>query len=331
MPRTFSILDRTITVFAEDMIPLEATLAPGTVLGDFEILEKLGGGGMGEVFRARQRSLDRDVALKVLAQANRWRADTVQRFLKEARNCGQIDHAGVVTAFDVGEENGIYYLAMSLVEGDNLGRHVEKCGPLAEAEALRIIARVANVLAYTWEQHELLHRDLKPTNIMIDASGRVKVIDFGLSTILEEAGWLTCTRVVMGSPNYMCPEQTFGSRSLDCSCDIYSLGMTLFFLLTGVTPFEAPNARAVMSRQRLEPLPHPESVAGIKVSVACHKLIQQMTSKQRPSRLRNWPTCLEALRRVRNGQPPPLIDSTATGPSAPTHFWRGWWGRKRPR
>jgi serine/threonine-protein kinase len=227
-------------------------------IGGYELLGKLGSGGMGTVYRARQASMDRIVALKVLDSRATKSKGFVERFIREAKAAAKLNHKNIIGAYDVGMAQGMHYFAMEYVQGKTAHEMVKKNGPLTERKALALAAQVADALAYIHE-HGLIHRDIKPENLMVDAQGTVKLCDFGLA---REAEGLSLTRdgVAFGTPYYMSPEQISG-RSLDIRTDLYSLGASLFFLLTGRVVFEGKDLRAVLSAHLTEPAPSPRVYA----------------------------------------------------------------------
>jgi tRNA A-37 threonylcarbamoyl transferase component Bud32 len=213
-----------------------------------EIVELLGQGGMGAVYKARQPHLDRFVALKILpAEAARDPA-FAERFAREARALARLSHPNIVGVYDFGQSGGQYYLMMEYVDGVNL-RQAMRAGQLGPREALRIVPQLCDALQFAHDEG-VVHRDIKPENILLDKRGRVKVADFGLAKILGQSagpGTLTGTRQAMGTLHYMAPEQIAGAREVDHRADIYSLGVTFYEMLTGELPlgrFPPPSKRA---------------------------------------------------------------------------------------
>jgi serine/threonine protein kinase len=212
---------------------------PPCLLGEYEVGEKLGGGGMGRVYRARHRRLGKPVALKLLAGSAAGDPERVARFLREMRALGSLKHPHVIEAHDAGEHNGVVYLAMELVEGTDLDKLVRQRGPLPIAEACDLARQAALGLQHLHE-HGLVHRDLKPSNLIRAADGVVKVLDLGLARWWAAdgcAGGLTESGQGVGTPDYLAPEQVQDAAAVDVRADLYGLGGTLFFLLTGQAPF----------------------------------------------------------------------------------------------
>jgi serine/threonine protein kinase len=216
-----------------------ATEQPHRVVGDYELFERLGAGGMGEVFRARHRRLDKAVALKLVRPCHEEHASRVARFLREMKMIGRIDHPNVVEAFDAGEEEGVVYLAMKLIDGEDFEHLVRRRGPLSVAEACGLAHQAARGLEYL-HGLGLVHRDLKPSNFMRASDGVVKILDLGLAreqAATAGADNLTADGTMLGTPDYGAPEQFGSLGKVDGRADFYGLGGTLFFLLTGRPPF----------------------------------------------------------------------------------------------
>jgi len=210
-----------------------------------EILELLGKGGMGAVYKARQPSLDRLVAVKVLPPEVGADASFSERFNREARALAKLNHQNIVAVHDIGQANDLYYFIMEYVDGPTL-RQLVDAGELQPAEALSIVPQICDALQFAHDQG-VVHRDIKPDNILLDSKGQVKVADFGLAKLLDRARGdvsLTGTHQVMGTPHYMAPEQMHGSHDVDHRADIYSLGVVIYEMLTGHLPigrFELPS------------------------------------------------------------------------------------------
>jgi predicted Ser/Thr protein kinase len=212
-----------------------------------EILELLGQGGMGVVYKARQAHLDRAVALKILFPGPGRGPAFAERFLREARALARLSHPGVVAVYDFGKTGDLYFLLMEYVDGVNL-RHLLRAGQIRPEEALRIVPQICEALQYAHEQG-VVHRDVKPENILLDRKGRVKIADFGLAKLLGQPAAesaLTGSRQVMGTPQYMAPEQVERPQLVDHRADIYALGVVFYEMLTGELPlgrFDPPSQK----------------------------------------------------------------------------------------
>lgn len=220
-------------------IPTAPFETPATI-GSYRILEPLGAGGMGMVYKARHEKLKRTVAVKLLP-VQRWVGPAaVARFQREMEIIGGLDHPNIVRASDAGEEDGMHYLVMDHVDGLDLSRLVRRVGPLPVAEACEIVRQAAEGLAYVHDA-KLVHRDIKPSNLMLTRDGTVKILDLGLAMLgeqyLEGENNLTTIGQLMGTLDYMAPEQAADSHQVDIRADVYSLGATLYKLLTGHAPF----------------------------------------------------------------------------------------------
>src|SRR5580765_4542690 len=205
-------------------------------LGDYELLEEIGRGGQGVVFRARQKSLNRTVALKVI-NLGQWASKAhLKRFRREAEAAASLDHPSIVPIYEVGERDGSCYFSMKFVEGGQLDEVVTRT-PMSIRHAVELIAKVARTVHYAHE-HGILHRDIKPGNILLDQKGEPHLTDFGLARLVETESTITRTLDVMGTPSYMAPEQAVGeTKKLTSATDVYGLGAVLYQLLTGHPPF----------------------------------------------------------------------------------------------
>lgn len=220
--------------FVPGITPLPATF------GDYELLEEVGRGGMGIVYRAHQKSLDRMVAIKMLLRRDLATVADLARFQSEAEAAARLDHPGIVSIFEVGECGGHPFYSMRFIEGTTLAKRLAE-GPMAARDAAAILARVAEAVDVA-HRRGVLHRDLKPSNILIDTAGAPHVSDFGLAKRIEEDRDVTHTGAILGTPCYMSPEQAAGSRGdVGPSSDVWSLGAILYQTLTGRPPFQASN------------------------------------------------------------------------------------------
>ncbi|MCU0723543.1 MAG: serine/threonine protein kinase, partial [Planctomycetes bacterium] len=244
-------------------------------VGGYQLIKLIGKGGMGSVYRARQVSLDRIVALKVL---NRQLHDNVayrERFLREARAVGGLNHPHIVRAIDAGEDGGNLYFAMELVDGRNVTAHLQEGGPFREARAAAVGRQVALALAHAW-RHGIVHRDIKPENILIDRDGVAKLTDLGLAKSTGEERRITQAGMAMGTPYYISPEQIRLAETLDVRADLYALGATMFHMVTGRPPYLADSSAAVVSMHVSAPVPDPRQYAPGLSPALCAVLMKLM-------------------------------------------------------
>jgi serine/threonine protein kinase len=238
------------TAAADSKRPHSPPPSPADVARHFphlEVIELLGSGGMGAVYKARQREIDRLVALKILPSDAASDPGFAERFTREARALAKLNHPNIVALYDFGRVNGLHYFIMEYVDGLNL-RQLEQAGQLSPREALQIIPQICEALQFAHDEG-IVHRDIKPENVLLDKKGRVKIADFGLARILghePEDFRLTRAREVMGTPHYMAPEQVEKPQSVDHRADIYSLGVVFYEMLTGELPlgkFDPPSQK----------------------------------------------------------------------------------------
>ena len=267
-----------------------SALAPGSKLGRYTIAEPLGAGGMGAVYRARDERLERDVAIKVLPEGVLNSDEARRRFRREALALAKLSHGHIASIFDVGEQDGVDYLVMECVPGETLGAKITT-GPMSEREASMIALQIAQALDEAHEQR-VVHRDLKPGNVMLTPKGQVKVLDFGIAKLLAPAetggsgtgrtGTIAETGVMVGTPLYMSPEQAEG-RTADGRTDLWSLGVVYFQMLTGRPPFEGDGALNVLyAILKNSPL----SLGEIRpdVSAASKRIVSRALEKDRERR-----------------------------------------------
>ncbi len=223
-------------------------------LGRYKIVHKLGQGAMGIVYRALDPMINREVALKAIPLATEFDADEIEearaKFFREAEMAGRLNHPHIVTIYDAGEDHGTAYIAMELLRGRHLVDHTSEPKLLPVAQALELAARIADALHYA-HQRQVIHRDIKPANVMYDApSGQLKITDFGIARLTDSGR--TRTGIVLGTPSFMSPEQLQG-RALTGQSDVFSLGVTLYQLLTARLPFRADSMPALMMKIAMEP------------------------------------------------------------------------------
>ncbi len=271
---------------------------PGYVL-----LGKLGAGAMATVFKARQVSLDRTVAIKVLPKRLSENAEYVERFYREGKAAAKLNHANIVQAIDVGEANGYHYFVMEFVEGTTVGEELDRGKVFAEAEALKIIIQIARALDHAHSQG-LIHRDVKPRNIMLAKDGTAKLADMGLARAAadQELAQAEAGRA-FGTPYYISPEQIRGEVNIDFRADIYSLGATLYHMVTGRRPFEAPTPAAVMHKHLKEELTPPDHL-NTSLSSGVGEVVEVMMAKNRDRRYGSTADLLVDLEAIARGEAP---------------------------
>lgn len=287
------LVDRRTAIPASDVDALRSTAESvdfsGRAFGNYQIGELLGAGGCGQVYAATHRWLERPVAIKFLVLPDGDQAGAMERFRRESVTAAKLDHPSFVRALDGGIADGRAFLVTDRIDGDDLQSIVTQHGPLSTPLACRVIAEVAKALVFL-EQEGVVHRDLKPSNIMVDRRGRVYVLDLGLARVGDASTTLTKTGAVMGTVDYLAPEQALDPRRVTSRADMYSLGCTLYFLLTGRTPYEFddadPLAARIMAHVEQEPRPIMRLRQGIPDRVI--RLIDQMLEKRPEHRPRSF-------------------------------------------
>ncbi len=219
----------------------------GRTVGRCRLLKRLGRGGMGDVYLAQHDDYDKAIAIKILPPDLTRNEELLQRFRREAESAARLEHPNLVNVYDIGEENGFHYILMAFVDGLNLQEHIDDQGKLDPKEAARITAEVARGLEAVHKEG-IIHRDIKPANILLSKAGEVKIVDFGLAYDAEDKTTLTVAGAVMGTPWYLSPEQAEGKQA-DPRSDLYSLGVCLYFMVTGVRPFTGETHMSVMYKQ----------------------------------------------------------------------------------
>jgi serine/threonine-protein kinase len=267
----------------------------------YTILAKIGQGGMGVVYKATQTSVNRTVAIKILSGNATKDKTFVARFLQEAQSAANLNHKNLISAIDVGVSNGIYYFVMEFVTGKSCRELMNaNKGPLAENTALQVGMQMAEVLDHI-HQHKMVHRDIKPENILLTAEGAVKLCDLGLAkstTSIEQS--LTQEGLAVGTPYFMSPEQIRGDKDVDIRADLYSLGTTLYYLLTGKHPYEGKSAAETMSMHLKEAVPDPRK-ANPQLREDLSWAIQKLMAKDRAHRYQTPAELLEDLKKIQSG------------------------------
>ncbi len=298
-----------------------AVLAAGTALGDYELLEELGRGGMGVVFKARQQSLNRLVAVKMILAGRLASPQDVKRFRAEAEAAAALDHPGIIPIYEVDEVGGQHFFSMAYVEGENLAAHV-RMTPMLPRLAAEVIGKLAEAVEYA-HQRGIIHRDLKPGNVLMDASGQPRITDFGLAKRVTPGDSASSSGDVCGTVSYMPPEQAEGKADkLGPPTDVYALGATLYCLLTGRPPFQSANPLdTLLQVVQQEPVP-PRQLNGsipVDLETICLKCLQ----KEPQRRYVTAALLGEDLRRFLRDEP-----ILARPPSAGEQLRR--WSRRHP-
>src|SRR5262245_6681517 len=295
----------------------------------YELDCEIGRGGMGIVYRAKDRRLKRTVAIKVLPPELAFRSEIKTRFLREAETAAQLNHPNIVDIYSVDEASPpddpnarLVYFVMAYVSGDNLAKRLHERGALGIDETRRILREVADALAYAHERG-VIHRDIKPDNILLDAqSGRPMVTDFGIARAVSEGETrLTATGIAIGTPTYMSPEQTAGERAIDGRSDLYSLGILGFQMLSGEPPFVANSTPAILVKHVSErPVPIEQRRSDVPPDLA--RVIMQLLEKDPANR---FPSAGAVVVALDTGRMPAFpssggmaVTAAAQAPSAPT-------------
>jgi serine/threonine-protein kinase len=269
-------------------------------IGNYEIIGKIGDGGLGTVYKARQISMSRDVALKVLHK--KWLTDEEfkKRFLLEARLAGRLSHQNLIQVYDVGRDRGVYYFSMEFVDGETLEDLIERNGPLEVPHAIDIVIQVLRAITYI-KRFDIVHRDIKPGNIMITSNGLVKLGDFGfvkskLDPVIAPEG------EVLGTPDYISPEQAMGMENIDWRSDQYSLGCTLYHMLTGKPPYEGTGSSVMRQHIKAE-LPDPRTI-NPKIPDSVIQILERMMAKDALDRYQDTNQFYDDLDLVKMGHDP---------------------------
>jgi serine/threonine protein kinase len=282
----------------------------GRKFGVYEVLDVLGAGGMGRVYRARNVTLDRVVALKTLAPQFSADSGFVQRFLKEARSAARLNHPNIVQIYDFGCEEGTYFLAMEYVDGPSLRALLGKAR-FNERDAVLLVRHAVAALGVAHAQG-IVHRDIKPDNLMLTARrDRLKLVDLGIAKRIDEDQVLTQTGQAVGTPQYISPEQIRGVRDIDARADIYSLGATFFQLVTGHAPYEGTSGAMIMSMHLTHPLPDPRTYVPDLSEGLC-RVLRKMMAKDREERYRDVHALDRDLYKLQIGETPEPSEPTAS-------------------
>lgn len=284
----------------------KAGKASDIYFGDYVVIDKLGQGGMGTVLLAKHRRMDRKVAIKVLPVTVLESKDAVARFYQEVKVAAQLTHPSIVHAYDAGEHHGFHYLVMEYVPGHDLAQVLSQLGLIPISLALDYISQAASGLEYAHGKG-IVHRDIKPSNLLLNNEGQIKVLDMGLARIgsaldQDVSAQLTTTGQVMGTVEYMSPEQAEDTRQADARSDIYSLGCTLYRLLTGRGPFSRETIVKTILAHRDAAIPRIET--GTPDDEAVNQLFKKMVAKNPNDRFQSSTMLIEAIRQIEEGQSP---------------------------
>lgn len=280
----------------------------------FVVQEKLGESSLTEVWKARQVALARDVTLKLLKPECAADPDEVRLFFDEARSTCRLSHHGIVRIYSVGEHGGLCYVVMEHVAGPTLEQVIAARTRVAPRAAASIALQTAEALAYAWREWRLIHRNVTPRSIMMDADGTAKLAYFGLSLRVDPAQPSRRLEpgMIVGTPNYMSPEQARGEAGLDFRTDMYGLGATLYHAVTGSLPFGDVAPREALHRQIHATLPHPERLCQAIPSCLTY-VMQRLMMKDPADRFADWDEAVEILRKAASGTPVMLSGKTREG------------------
>lgn len=265
------------------------------VVANCKILSKLGQGGMGSVYKAVHTTLGRSIALKILPAEFTRSPEYVARFMREARAVANLSHPNIVGVHDAGEQNGIYYIGMEMVDGASVGALIRHYRPLSEVECLNFLLQAAKGMAAA-HARGLVHRDIKPENMLVSREGYLKIVDFGLVLEQSSDSHLTRTGTFLGTPVYMSPEQCDGDVA-DARSDLYSLGATFYCLLTGKPPFQAPTALGILYKHKFEQPQDPKSAVP-DLSEHTSKILLKLLQKKREDRYQNAQELIEDVEKA---------------------------------
>src|SRR5262245_11029154 len=296
-------------------------------IAGYKLVERLGGGAMGTVYKARQLSLDRDVAIKILSPELAEDPVFVERFLREAKAVARLNHANIISGIDVGDADGVKYFVMEYVDGSTVASLLRRGGAMDEERALLIGQQVGRALDHAY-RNNLVHRDLKPENILITRDGIAKVCDLGLAKLEDNPQQDGTHR--MGTPDYISPEQARGDANVDIRSDLYSLGATLYHMLVGRPPFEGVTSNAVISKH-LTDLPTPVTRLDPSISRLTDVVVLRLLQKRREDRyqtpaefLQKVDEAIKALQAQRGFVVSPMASpAAAPAPAAPPPVPKG--------
>jgi len=293
-----------------------AELPAGTEFGPYRVARRIGKGGMGSVYEAHDQDTNARVALKVLSPDLATRSDFVTRFHRESRALAELDHPRIARVIFSGASEGVPFFAMEFIEGGNLEQFIELNGTLNPERAIQLMTQAASGLQIASERG-IIHRDIKPTNLLLDADGGLRIVDFGLAKSVGSDSRLTVTGAVVGTPFYLSPEQGLG-KPVDQRSDIYSLGATFYHLLAGNPPFDADSPVSIIMRHVNDP-PEPLSRRSAAVPEPLARIVMRCMAKDPARRYQDYDDLLEDLEAARTGEPvsapPEAMSIRKGGPS----------------
>lgn len=282
----------------------------------FDIIDKIGEGGIATIWKARQASLDRIVAIKMLKPESVADSNEVQDFMREAMTTAKVKHPNIIQIYDAAEHEGAYYFVLEFVDGLTLADILHRDGKLSPRKTLRSARSVASALDYAWEKANIVHRDIKPGNIMIDSDGAVKLADLGLAKMVDPAKLSAQIEEgrIEGTPNYISPEQAMCSSALDCRSDMYSLGATIYHMATGRMPFASSAPMEALELHKTGYLPNPRDIEPSLPLGLC-QLIRKLMMKDPANRCDNWKEVVAEIDKCLSGRfliekSPGSLDST---------------------
>ena len=271
----------------------------GKVLGNCRLLKKIGEGGMGAVYQAHHIGLNKMMAVKILPPTFSRDEERVKRFIREARAAAKLEHHNIVQTLNIGKQEGLYFIIMQYVQGESLDVMIKRKRKLSMPEATRIIKESAVALSVAHQQN-IIHRDVKPENIMLTLKGEVKLMDFGLARVMDEVSNLSRTGDIMGTPHYLAPEQAHGQK-VDARCDIYALGVTYYHALTGSRPFEGTTPMTVILKHLNAQMPDPHQLTPDLRDSVC-QVLKKMTAKKPGQRYQSMAELIRVLETLPIGQ-----------------------------
>ena len=276
----------------------ESSFGIGTEIEGFTIERYLGSGAMGEVYLAKQSTMNREVALKIMTNDSMTQEDDKERFVREVQTLAKLNHPNIVSAISAGEFEHGAFLAMTYITGSTVEDKVQRDGPMNEKDALNCIIAVADALKYAWDNRKILHRDIKPANFMIDDGGEVHLMDMGIAKSMESDYDITVAGMVMGTPYYMSPEQS-AAEKLDQQSDIYSLGASLYHMVTGNPPYKGGSPMQIMAKKLSEDPEEPKRIKP-EISDRMNTLIKKFMAIDKKKRVQDWDEAIELLKKAKS-------------------------------